>query len=172
MMPRIRYSAFVFAAEAQRLMRQHVRAHASRPFFAYLPFQSVHGPEEVPDRFAELYNRSGSPHYIATQSRRTHQGMVTALDEAVGNLTATFKETGLYNNSLIWFSSDNGGPLGAANNFPLRCARIISTSVYLGICRQLVICCFLCVPEGASSSQPNCQPAVSACRQGRKIHQL
>lgn len=44
--------------------------------------------------------------------------MVTALDDAVGNLTATFRETGLYNNSLIWFSSDNGGPLPTANNFP------------------------------------------------------
>ena len=114
------YSAYVFAAEAQRLMRRHVSVYAGRPFFAYLPFQSVHGPEEVPESFKELYNQSGSEHYIATESRRTHQGMVTALDEAVGNLTDTFKETGLYNHSLIWFSSDNGGPLGAANNFPLR----------------------------------------------------
>jgi|EP01047_Picozoa_sp_COSAG01_P041775 arylsulfatase B len=70
-------------------------------------FQSVHGPEEVPDSFKELYSHNGSAHFIATESRRTHQGMVTALDEAVGNLTATFKETGLYTNSLIWFSSDN-----------------------------------------------------------------
>jgi arylsulfatase A-like enzyme len=46
--------------------------------------------------------------------------MVTALDEAIGNLTTTFKELGLYENSVIWFSSDNGGPLPGANNFPLR----------------------------------------------------
>ena len=104
-----------------RRERPHGAASAAtRPWFLYLPFQSVHGPEEVPESFKELYNQSGSEHYIATESRRTHQGMVTALDEAVGNLTDTFKETGLYNHSLIWFSSDNGGPLGAANNFPLR----------------------------------------------------
>lgn len=101
------YSAFVFAAEAQRLMRRHVSAYRGRPLYMYLPFQSVHGPDEVPDSYIELYNKSGSPHYIATAGRRTHQGMVTALDEAVGNLTATFKDTGLYDNSLIWFSSDN-----------------------------------------------------------------
>ena len=107
----------------------------------YLPFQSVHGPYEAPMSFVELYNKT-----IVTANRRIHQGMVTALDQArlellspraccassfsnwfmaaldqaVGNITATFDETGLYANSLIWFSSDNGGPLPTANNFPLR----------------------------------------------------
>ena len=87
-------------------MHAHVRDHTSRPVFFYLPFQSVHGPLEVPASYSDMYNDTGSPHYIATTSRRTHQGMVTALDEAIGNLTTTFKELGLYNNSLIWFSSD------------------------------------------------------------------
>ena len=71
------------------------------------------GPYEAPESYVDIYAKT-----ISTQARRVHQGMVTALDDAVGNLTATFRETGLYNNSLIWFSSDNGGPLPTANNFP------------------------------------------------------
>jgi hypothetical protein len=51
--------------------------------------------------------------------------MASALDEAVGNVTATLKATGMWKNSLVVFSSDNGGPslVGGpsyANNWPLR----------------------------------------------------
>lgn len=37
------YSAYVFAAEAQRLMTRHKELYSSQPVFFYLPFQSVHG---------------------------------------------------------------------------------------------------------------------------------
>ena len=107
------YSPYVFAAEAQRLMIRHKQLYYTQPIFFYLPFQSVHGPYEAPDSYVNMYSET-----IKTEARRVHQGMVTALDDAVGNLTTTFKETGLYDNSLIWFSSDNGGPLPTANNFP------------------------------------------------------
>jgi hypothetical protein len=46
----------------------------------YLPFQSVHGPEEVPPQYAAMYAQQG-PHFIVDAQRRVHQGMVTALDQ-------------------------------------------------------------------------------------------
>eukprot|EP01052_Picozoa_sp_SAG31_P012484 SAG31_NODE_731_length_12498_cov_7.368336_12_plen_216_part_00 len=95
------YSPYVFAAEAQRLMRRHAVEYKDRPIFFYLPFQSVHGPYEAPMEFVSIYNDT-----IATEVRRIHQGMITAMDEAIGNITQTWNETGLYANSLMWFSSD------------------------------------------------------------------
>ena len=51
--------------------------------------------------------------------------MASALDEAVGNVTQALKRTHLWKESLVIFSSDNGGPslVGGpsfANNYPLR----------------------------------------------------
>ena len=117
------YSALIFAKEASRLITRHAEVYTPQgiPMFMYLPWQSVHGPEESPSRFVDMYgDPTDKAHYIADVARRTHQGMVSALDEAIGNVTATLKETGLWDNLFIWFTSDNGGPLPGANNFPMR----------------------------------------------------
>ena len=45
------------------------------------------------------------------------------MDMAVAEIVATLKETGLYNDTLIVFTSDNGGAIShGASNWPLRCA--------------------------------------------------
>ena len=51
--------------------------------------------------------------------------MLSALDDAVGHITVTLHEAGLLSNSLIVFTTDNGGPAGGydlnhACNWPLR----------------------------------------------------
>lgn len=123
-LPESDYSADIFANEAIRIVNSHAKVYAPQgtPFFMYLAMQSVHGPYEAPKRFVDMYGGSEStnPHFIADEGRRTHQGMVTALDEAIGNVTAALKSNGLWDNTFIWFTTDNGGPLPTANNFPLR----------------------------------------------------
>ena len=52
-------------------------------------------------------------------------GMLTKLDESVGRVTAALQESGLLQNSIIVFTTDNGGPaasfdFNAASNWPLR----------------------------------------------------
>ena len=57
---------------------------------------------------------------IITQSRKTYLGMVTAMDDLVGSLINDLKASGMYEDSVIIFSSDNGGMLNlGATNYPL-----------------------------------------------------
>ena len=63
------------------------------------------------------------PQYPAQGSRRCFNGMVTAMDEAVGAIVGELKSSQLYGNSIIVYSSDNGGPAQRSNNLPLRGAK-------------------------------------------------
>eukprot|EP00058_Branchiostoma_floridae_P021805 XP_002607295.1 hypothetical protein BRAFLDRAFT_88244 [Branchiostoma floridae] len=58
---------------------------------------------------------------VENENRRILLGMVSALDEAVGNVTMAMKKAGLWDNTLVIFTTDNGGWISASgNNFPLR----------------------------------------------------
>ena len=107
------YSAHVFAERAVTLIEE--AAGVAEPMFLYLAFQSVHSPLQVPPQYETHYRHINNP------ARRTYCGMVTALDEAVGNITAALRKSGQEKNTLIIFTTDNGGQtLSGGNNFPLR----------------------------------------------------
>ncbi|KAA0186806.1 hypothetical protein HAZT_HAZT002130 [Hyalella azteca] len=106
------YSAFLFADRVDGLLRSR---SPGTPLFLYMPFQSVHAPLQVPRNYSDLYKN------ISDVNRRTYLGMVTAMDEAVGRIVTSLKETGHYDNSVIVFTTDNGGPtISGSNNWPLR----------------------------------------------------
>ena len=52
--------------------------------------------------------------------------MVSAMDESLGNMTAALKRAGMWEESLLLFSADNGGD-GTKNNFP--CASSVSSAL-------------------------------------------
>lgn len=57
--------------------------------------------------------------------------MVAALDDAVGNVTAALERRGILDNTIIIFSTDNGGPangfdMNHACNWPLRCELVMN----------------------------------------------
>ena len=107
------YSTFMFTKEAQKVIMDH---DSSSPMFLYLAFQAVHWPLQVPQQYVQQYEGM-----IKDKSRRIYAGMVSAMDEAIGNVTKTLKEKGIWNDTVLIFSTDNGGevPYGASN-WPLR----------------------------------------------------
>ena len=95
-----------------------IDAHDPRiPFFLYMAFQDVHGPTEAPQRFLDLYPTTIHP------ARRRGLAQISAVDEAIGNLTGMLRAKGMWDASLFVFSADNGGPADHEPNFPLRGAK-------------------------------------------------
>ncbi|XP_053641993.2 arylsulfatase B isoform X2 [Cherax quadricarinatus] len=106
------YSTYMFASYIEDLLRTR---NPEDPMFLYVPFQSVHAPLMVPEKYTEPFV------HIKNSYRRTYLGMVSAMDEAVGRVVEALKITGHYDNSVIIFTTDNGGQtIHGANNWPLR----------------------------------------------------
>ncbi len=93
------YSTHLLANEAVKFIRQK---GGNQPFFLYVPFNAVHSPHQVPEKYAAPYAHLKEP-------RRTYAGMLAAMDEAIGQILAALDEKGLRKQTLIIFSSDNGG---------------------------------------------------------------
>jgi len=111
------YATTLEADEAAALIR---RQSADKPLFLYVPFTGVHGPLQAPSK------ESIAPYRPAmNEQRATLAAATTALDEGCGRIFAALDETGRRNNTLIVFSSDNGGmPPGTQSALP--CLQIIA----------------------------------------------
>eukprot|EP01065_Artemidia_motanka_P007369 TRINITY_DN1365_c0_g1_i1.p1 TRINITY_DN1365_c0_g1~~TRINITY_DN1365_c0_g1_i1.p1 ORF type:complete len:628 (+),score=148.49 TRINITY_DN1365_c0_g1_i1:51-1934(+) len=111
------YSTSLYTMEADRVVREHARTKPSTPMFMYLAFQSVHNPYEAPP--PSIVDVNATYPEIEVYGRRVYAGMVQALDSAVANVTESFKSAGLWDNTLMVFTTDNGG-IEWGNNYPLR----------------------------------------------------
>ena len=110
----------------------------AKPFFAYYAPQSIHLPLELPDKsehhLAKCRNVSGG---VAAPNRTVLCAMASALDELVGDMEAALREQGMWDNTLLFVISDNGGmtawtdewPASGSTNWPLRGGK---TTLYEG----------------------------------------
>jgi arylsulfatase A-like enzyme len=103
------YSTHLIAKEACRLITAKDK---TKPIFLYVPFNGVHSPMQVPDSYLQPYPGMSGP-------RQKLAGMLAAVDEAIGQIVESLETVGLRENTLIVFSSDNGGPRPGKNT-PLR----------------------------------------------------
>ena len=103
------YSTQLIAKEACKLIETNDQ---KKPFFLYVPFNGIHSPFQVPDAYLKAYpNLSGNRQKLA--------GMLAAVDEAIGQILQSLEKSGMRENTLIVFSSDNGAPQ-PGDNTPLR----------------------------------------------------
>lgn len=113
------YSTHVFTREAIQLIDGYNVENG--PLFLYLAHQAVHAPAEVPEEYRQAYNNRTD----WTDKRKTYAAMLSAVDESIENVTKALKAKGMWDNTILVFTTDNGGPtdvcaVQGSSNFPLR----------------------------------------------------
>ena len=103
------YTTHLITKEACKVIES---GDKSKPLFLYLPFNGVHSPFQVPDSYLKPYG-------ALKGNRQKLAGMLAAVDEAIGKIEESLKQAGMLENTLIVFSSDNGGP-PPGDNTPFR----------------------------------------------------
>ena len=85
---------------------EFISRRRDRPFFLYLPHFGVHSPHvakpELVQKFKNLKTSEG-------HSNPVYAAMIASVDESVGRILATLEQQGLAENTVVIFSSDNGG---------------------------------------------------------------
>ena len=135
------YTTHLLAKEACRLISERNKA---KPLFLYVPFNGVHSPFQVPEKYIEPYGHLQG-------NRRTLAGMLAAVDEAIGQIVSALDTAGIRDNTLVIFSSDNGGPRPGVNT-PLRDYK---ASIYEGGVRAAAFAAWPGkIPSGVRIRQP------------------
>jgi len=99
----LEYLTWDFTREAVSFIERH----RDEPFFLYLPYNAVHTPYQPPPDY------TGDP----DDNRQIHLAMLEALDDGIGQVLNALKHTGVDENTLLFFVSDNGGT-GITMHYP------------------------------------------------------
>lgn len=126
------------AGETVQFLKEHDPGKTGQPVFAFLSFYAVHGPIQTSRKKWEKYRRKAAEAGIAAtgfkmgkflpmrqvQDNPVYAGLVETMDDAVGVVLAGLEELGLAENTIVIFTSDNGGVSAgdaySTSNLPLR----------------------------------------------------
>lgn len=120
----------ILVNETERFLDDHLQKYGqkaeknrnNKPFFTYIALGSVHGPHSKPTTYLD-----GSP--ISGQHPTPHLDLLSELDKVIGSLISMLDQRNLTKDTIIVFSSDNGGSrligsssvkVGHESNAPLR----------------------------------------------------
>lgn len=96
-----------------------IQANQDRPFFLFLSDFLVHLPAQAPEELIEKYRNKPS---AGGHRDPVYAAMVESYDISVGRILDRLDELGLRENTLVFFTSDNGGD-HRTSNLPLRAAK-------------------------------------------------
>lgn len=95
---------------------QFIRENQGQPFFLFYADFLVHLPEQAPEPLIEKYKNKPP---VDGQKNPTYAAMVESLDKSMGRILDVLNEQGLTENTLVFFTSDNGGD-NRTCNLPLK----------------------------------------------------
>ncbi|MHC5068451.1 MAG: sulfatase, partial [Planctomycetota bacterium] len=99
-----------------------IAATATQPLFMHLAYYSVHTPLQAPaERIAPFTD--GRRQLAAGQNNATYAAMIDIVDEQVGRLLAALDHHGLSDQTIVIFTSDNGGVSYISDQAPLRAGK-------------------------------------------------
>ncbi|MCF8227131.1 MAG: sulfatase-like hydrolase/transferase [Bacteroidales bacterium] len=97
---------------------QFIDRNSDSPFFVYLSHQTIHGPVLAPEKLIKKYLNKGYPEEGVFNA--TYLAAIEHLDNSVGRLLDHLDKTGLTDNTMVIFLTDNGGVDAEFSNEPLR----------------------------------------------------
>ncbi len=118
-----------------------IKSHKDSAFFAYLSFYAVHGPiQTTQEKWAKYRDKAEKlgiaesgfkmGHFLPVrqvQDNPVYAGLVESMDDAVGEVLKALDDLGLAENTVVIFTSDNGGVAAgdafATSNLPLRAGK-------------------------------------------------
>lgn len=102
-----------------------IRENRSHPFFLYyaspLPHTSLQAPQRLVDHYIQKFGTDEKPYlggsyFPVRYPHATRAAMITLLDEYVGRIVKELKDLGIYENTLIVFTGDNGATFEAGSD--------------------------------------------------------
>lgn len=104
----------VFTLNQQAI--EFMKDTGDKPFFVCVSHYAVHTPVRFDNKLKKQYEKKGIP----DEFNAGYCAMIEVLDESVGRLLGWLEGSGLAQNTLVMFYSDNGGLTKYTNNTPLR----------------------------------------------------
>lgn len=103
-------SSRIYVDQAIPFIRQSIQQN--KPFFITLWFNTPHKPVIAGPAYLAMYPDEN-------ESKQHYYGAITAMDEQIGRVRTELQELGIADNTIVWFTSDNG-PTGSGSSGPLR----------------------------------------------------
>lgn len=123
------YESVLFGDRAVSIITEHAATHRTdathatdgtggddgAPLFLYLAFHNEHDPHQAPAADIAAFDAT-----VESDAYKVTAAQIATLDVQVGRVVDALNATGMLRRSVVAFSSDNGGPLDHANNWPRR----------------------------------------------------
>ncbi|MCQ2147205.1 MAG: sulfatase-like hydrolase/transferase [Bacteroidales bacterium] len=114
------YVTYLINKYSVQFIRESVEMN--KPFFLFVSENAVHVPMQGPNdpvlRDENVCPYRNDQDMTDKEYRRVYQDMVQAVDDGVGQIYRTLEELGVLENTLIIYTSDNGGEQVAADKYP------------------------------------------------------